>query len=377
MAPANILGQDLQVLTQILVSQQQMMDRQQDWLRHSLASFKMLKMTRDDDPKAYIEAFEHHALMTGLDKGYWASQLGALVVGKAQAAYRALARDDTRDYERVKAAMLYRLEIDPEHYRQLFQAKKGPDERRLRVLLQLLLNLLDKWVSPVGHNREALADQILLKQFQNDLEERTQRWVRQHSPCTCKVALKLAETFAASEVSYPQERRNPGPLAVALKEPECRPNREATKDTVCFQCGRNGHFSREYPSQPTERWLPADRLRVQMERRRDPESSDPMDCSYAVGEEGAIWSCPVIKAWVEGRPIQATLDSGCAQSLVRADLVQPQGRRKAIPAKVACLHGEAKQIERQWIHLRVMEHQGELLVGIVPHLVCEMLLGWD
>ncbi|KYO41122.1 hypothetical protein Y1Q_0022533 [Alligator mississippiensis] len=65
-------------------------------------------MTKDDDLEAYIEAFEQHALATGLDKRYWASQLGALVVGKAQAAYWALSRDDALDYEHVKEAILAR-----------------------------------------------------------------------------------------------------------------------------------------------------------------------------------------------------------------------------------------------------------------------------
>ncbi|KYO22128.1 hypothetical protein Y1Q_0000730 [Alligator mississippiensis] len=146
MATADILGQNLQVLTQILASQQQMMDHQQDLLRHSLASYKMLKMTRDDDPEAYIEAFECHTLMTGLDKGYWVSQLRELVVGKAQATYRAVQRDNAQDYKRVKVAILYRLEINLEHYRWLLRAKKGPEgEKWPRVLLQLLRDLLDKW----------------------------------------------------------------------------------------------------------------------------------------------------------------------------------------------------------------------------------------
>ncbi|KYO30426.1 hypothetical protein Y1Q_0019056 [Alligator mississippiensis] len=171
--PADVLGQNLQLLTQILSSQQQMMDRQQDWCQHSLASFKMPKMTKEDDPEAYIEAFERHALVTGLDKRYWASQLGALVVGKAQAAYRALSREDALDYEPVKEAILYRLEINPEHYRCRFRAKKGHETRQPRVLLQLLRDLLDKWVSPAGQDQEELADQIVLEQFQNDLEERT------------------------------------------------------------------------------------------------------------------------------------------------------------------------------------------------------------
>ncbi|KYO41123.1 hypothetical protein Y1Q_0022534 [Alligator mississippiensis] len=142
--PVDVLGQNLQVLAQILDSQQQIMGRQLDWFQHGLASFKMPKMTKDDDPEAYIEAFERHALMTGLGQSYWASQLRALVVGKAQAAYRALSREDARDYKLVKQAILYRLEINPEHYCRLFRAKKGSDERRPRVLLQLLRDLLDK-----------------------------------------------------------------------------------------------------------------------------------------------------------------------------------------------------------------------------------------
>lgn len=39
------------------------------------------------------------------------------MVGKAQAAYWALPRDEARDYDLVKAAILYQLEINPEHYR--------------------------------------------------------------------------------------------------------------------------------------------------------------------------------------------------------------------------------------------------------------------
>ncbi|KYO27627.1 hypothetical protein Y1Q_0005195 [Alligator mississippiensis] len=104
----------------------------------------MPKMMKDDDPEAYIEAFERHALRTGLPQDYWASQLGALVVGKVQAAYRAVPRDEARNYERVKQTILYRLEISPDHYRHLFRDRKGPDERRPWVLLQLLRDLLDK-----------------------------------------------------------------------------------------------------------------------------------------------------------------------------------------------------------------------------------------
>ncbi|KYO35576.1 hypothetical protein Y1Q_0018183 [Alligator mississippiensis] len=74
----------------------------------------MPKMTQEDDPEAYIEAFERHAIMSELDKGYWASQLGTLIVDKAQAIYWALPRDEAHDYDQrnhranpVKVACLH------------------------------------------------------------------------------------------------------------------------------------------------------------------------------------------------------------------------------------------------------------------------------
>ncbi|KYO28499.1 hypothetical protein Y1Q_0006471 [Alligator mississippiensis] len=150
MAPPDV--QNFQALIEILNAQQQMIEWKQDWLQHGLTAFKMLKMTQEDE--AYIEAFEWHAIMTGLDKGYWVSQLGALMVGKAQATYQALPQDKTRDYNQVKTTILYRLEINPEHYRWLFWAEKGPEEKRPQLLLQLLQDLFNERLSPASYDQD-------------------------------------------------------------------------------------------------------------------------------------------------------------------------------------------------------------------------------
>ncbi|KYO28184.1 hypothetical protein Y1Q_0006920 [Alligator mississippiensis] len=99
-------------------------------------------MTRDDDPEAYIEAFERTAIQMELDRSQWGHQLDALVIDQAQAAYRTLSREETRDYEAIKAAILYRLEISPESYRQTFQAQKPREAKRPQGLLQSLWDSL-------------------------------------------------------------------------------------------------------------------------------------------------------------------------------------------------------------------------------------------
>lgn len=82
-----------------------------------------------------------------------------------------------------------------------------------------------------------------------------------------------------------------------------------------------------------------------------------------------------MKAWVGSCPIHATLDSGCTQSLVRADFIPPLMNHKASLVRMACLHGEAEHAECQWVQPWVMEYPGDLLVRVVPQLACDMLLG--
>lgn len=98
-------------------------------MQHNLSFFKMPKMTKDDDPEAHIKAFEHAAIQVGLERLYWASQLQALVIRKAQTTYRALSREEAQAYEKVKAAILHRLKITPKHYWCLFRAKKNHEDR--------------------------------------------------------------------------------------------------------------------------------------------------------------------------------------------------------------------------------------------------------
>lgn len=68
------------------------------------------------------------------------------------------------------------------------------------------------------------------------------------------------------------------------------------------------------------------------------------------------------------------LDMGCSQSLIRANVVPWEQLRKST-TKMTCIHGEVMQYERKFIPIRVMEHQGELKMGIAPKLACEVVPG--
>lgn len=95
-------------------------------------------MTASDDVEAVLKGFERFATAVGQDRKEWVIQLGPLLTKPAQAAHRALSQKEARCYGKVKEAILYRLDISPETYRQKFRAKKKLEELRPRVLAQIL-----------------------------------------------------------------------------------------------------------------------------------------------------------------------------------------------------------------------------------------------
>ncbi|KYO33590.1 hypothetical protein Y1Q_0008753 [Alligator mississippiensis] len=133
------------------------------------------RMTKEDDVEAYLEAFEQAAMVAKWDPGCWAAKLGPLLIGLAQAAYRGLNRLEAQDYSRVKAAILYRLEISPETYRSRFRSRKGPKLSWPQLLVQTLRDLSTQWLQPEECTVKELVDQIVLEQFLTDLTGNTQR----------------------------------------------------------------------------------------------------------------------------------------------------------------------------------------------------------
>lgn len=72
--------------------------------------------------------------------------------------------------------------------------------------MQLLKDLLDKWVPPGQVDQASLAAQILLEQFIKDLDNEMQLWVCWHLPKMAEEALRVAEDFMASEVKHVREK---------------------------------------------------------------------------------------------------------------------------------------------------------------------------
>lgn len=113
---------------------------------------------------------------------------------------------------------------------QLFRARKGKDDKKPWLLMQLFKDLLDTWVPPGTVGREVLANQILLEQYIQDLKEGMQLWVRRHLPRSAEEAQRIAEMETVKERSYKSERSH-----YCTEEEYYRgPSRHAGKGVLCY-----------------------------------------------------------------------------------------------------------------------------------------------
>ena len=87
----------------------------------------ILKMTEGNDLEDYLAMFERVANQQHWPEDIWAKQLAGLLTGKAMADFASLSTEESLDYEKVKAAILQRYEVNEKTHRRRFRndRKKG------------------------------------------------------------------------------------------------------------------------------------------------------------------------------------------------------------------------------------------------------------
>jgi hypothetical protein len=77
----------------------------------------------------YSPQFEKVAENLQWPKKYWSTLLQSVLIGKAAEIYSALAKADSSDYDKVKAAILKAYQLIPEAYRQRLRRYKKFDNQ--------------------------------------------------------------------------------------------------------------------------------------------------------------------------------------------------------------------------------------------------------
>ena len=135
-------------------------------------SLKLTKLAEGGDIEAFLTTFERAVEAHGVDRDKRAAILAPQLTGKARLAYAAMTDADAKDYDRVKAAIFQRYDINEETYRRHFRAIK-PLENETPVELAIRVqDLAEKWLKDCGNRATVISvDTVVKEQFIEVLPE--------------------------------------------------------------------------------------------------------------------------------------------------------------------------------------------------------------
>ena len=199
-------------------------------------SLKLTKLAKGDDIEAFLMTFERAVEAHGVDRDKRAAILAPQLTGKARLAYAAMTDADARDYDRVKAAIFQRYDINEETYRHCFRAIKSLENETPVELAIRVQDLAEKWLKDCG-NRVAVVDAVVKEQFIEVLPEEVRVWVKERKPRTTQEAGRLAEDYCQARKV---ELWSPAPKSSVKKRVPIQRS--------CYSCGQPGHLAKDCSS---------------------------------------------------------------------------------------------------------------------------------
>ena len=219
-----------------------------------------------DDLDAYLARFERTATTNGWTRDEWATNLCALLTGRALDVYSRLNERDASDYNLLKQALLQRYGLTAEGYRRkLRESGPEPDESPAQYL-ERLKGYLRRWEKLAGTNLE---DLIIYEQFMAACPRPLQTHLKERVDYDLKeVGGQAGKFLEAHDCSLYSWTRCPGPSGDSSPPPHSRFLGPATALTAtiqegCMFCG----FS--HPSEACRKTLdltPAERRERVMRR---------------------------------------------------------------------------------------------------------------
>ena len=216
---------------------------------HGTANAPRLPLFNEDKDSldAYLGRFERYAEGQRWPRGNWATNLSALLSGKALEVYYRLAQVDVTDYDVLKDALLNRFQLTEEGYRSRFFTSRAEVGESAAQFLTRLGSYLQHWVrlSRTEATYEGLSTLFIREAFfeachrdlQTFLRERRVRGLADVEDAVDSFIRAHGGGISGSGVS------NRKTTVRAAANGKSQPN--AASHITCYKCGKQGHYKRE------------------------------------------------------------------------------------------------------------------------------------
>ncbi|XP_069482292.1 zinc finger and SCAN domain-containing protein 26-like isoform X2 [Ambystoma mexicanum] len=184
------------------VSQQQCPKTNIVWHDTLIQGIHLDMMDAEDDPEAFLLAFECTAKDALLPREKWPVLLAPLLSGEAKVIYQALPCETTENYDELKKVILNRLCVSEERNRKEFRGVTLTAGARPQTVARQLEKLGRKWLKPESRSPEEIVELIIVEQFIQILPEHAQQWLSSHQVWCLDSAVQLLEGLLAAEDTF-------------------------------------------------------------------------------------------------------------------------------------------------------------------------------
>ena len=148
------------------------------------AKVKLPKFHEGEDIEVFLTTFERLAVVHKWPKSEWPVRLIPQLSGKALEAYSRMSIADSKDYDKIKKAILDRYGLNSWEYREKFRQCKQLSGETFREYTVRLMSYFEHWqdTESINKNYEALVDLILREQLTFNASYNLQIWIREHQP---------------------------------------------------------------------------------------------------------------------------------------------------------------------------------------------------
>ncbi|KAL0156516.1 hypothetical protein M9458_047762, partial [Cirrhinus mrigala] len=313
-----------------------------------------------EDMENFLNRFERMARTWRWPSEEWSYRLVPLLTGQALEAYLAMDEEEAEDYTELRKALLEKFDISPETYRQRFRATTMPAGESPIETYHRLKTLYRRWVRPEQSTKEEIGEIIVLEQLLRVLPSETRTWVKEHEPTSGLAAAKLAQQYVhAHRVSSHRSQPFKGTVKYNTRRLDNAENLPTSTDNalVCYYCQQPGHKASVCPAKKSKLtglcYVP----------REENDLNELNDSSQRLNVS------------VNGRSLNAILDTGSAVSLIKARHVTNVCSDDTIDVK--CVHGDVKNYPSTDVTVDIHGQKYLLTVAIVANLPADMILGND
>ena len=201
-----------------------------------------------DEMDSYLLRFERYATAQKWKKEDWATNLSALLKGKALDVYALMPVEEALNYDMLKAALLKRYELTEEGFKRRYKKCRPDSGETFQQFTSRMKSYLTRWVDMSGINKtyDGLADLILRDQLAFICNRDLELFLREREPKSLEQASKLADQYKEARytdilnltfkiIERPRSRlrsRSPSPSVRRYNHQGPQPFRGS-----CFICG--------------------------------------------------------------------------------------------------------------------------------------------